>query len=162
MSWEAIGAIGEIVGASAVFVSLIYLALQIRNQNREARAAAMHDIWVGFRDSISAFGDQQTSEVYTKALAQEELSDAEQLQLIVGVQRILRVWEEAFMQKNRGRLDDEVWEVMTIQFSSVMGGHAFQTVWKLRKDVYSSAFRRFVDDLPASNYQIQDASRTSE
>ena len=40
--------------------------------------------------------------MFTKALAQEELSDAEQMQLMVGVQRVLRVWEEAFMQKNQG------------------------------------------------------------
>ena len=156
MEWDAIGAIGEILGAGAVFVSLVYLALQIRNQNREARAAAMHDIWVGFRESIGAFGDHQTSMVYTKALAQEELSDSEQLQLIVGVQRILRVWEEAFMQKNRGRLDDEVWETMVTQFSSTMGSRAFQTVWNLRKDVYSSSFRRFVDNLPSSDYRIRE------
>jgi hypothetical protein len=159
MNWDAIGAVGEIVGASAVFVSLIYLAVQIRNQNREARAAAMHEIWVGFRDSIAAFGDQQTSQVYTKALAHEELSDAEQLQLIVGVQRILRVWEEAFMQKNKGRLDDEVWEAMVVQYSSTMGSRAFQIVWELRKEVYGSEFRRFVDDLPVSDYQIRENAK---
>ncbi len=30
MNWDAIGALGEILGASAVFASLIYLAIQIR------------------------------------------------------------------------------------------------------------------------------------
>ena len=33
MNWEAISAIGEIVGALAVVISLVYLAAQIRNQN---------------------------------------------------------------------------------------------------------------------------------
>ncbi len=44
MNWDAIGAIGEIVGAAAVFASLVYLAMQILNQNRESRMSAMHDI----------------------------------------------------------------------------------------------------------------------
>lgn len=35
MNWEAIGAIGEIVSAIAVFVSLIYLAVQIRQNTRQ-------------------------------------------------------------------------------------------------------------------------------
>ena len=51
MNWDAVGAIGEIVGAGAVFASLVYLAIQIRTQNRESRLSAMHDISVGFRRS---------------------------------------------------------------------------------------------------------------
>ena len=34
MNWDAIGAVGEIFGAIAVFVSLIYLAVQTRNNTR--------------------------------------------------------------------------------------------------------------------------------
>ncbi|NQV69442.1 MAG: hypothetical protein HQ498_05390 [Pseudohongiella sp.] len=34
MNWDAIGAVGEIAGAIAVVVSLIYLASQIRQSNR--------------------------------------------------------------------------------------------------------------------------------
>ena len=37
MNWDAIGAVGEILGAMAVFLSLVYLASQIRAQNREYR-----------------------------------------------------------------------------------------------------------------------------
>ncbi len=33
MNWEAIGAIGEIVGALAVLATLYYLAIQIKMQN---------------------------------------------------------------------------------------------------------------------------------
>ena len=35
MDWNAIGAIGEIIGALAVFLTLVYLAIQIR-QNTKA------------------------------------------------------------------------------------------------------------------------------
>ena len=37
MNWEAIGAVGEILGAIAVFCSLLYLAIQIRSSNTIAR-----------------------------------------------------------------------------------------------------------------------------
>ena len=52
MNWEAIGAIGEVVGATAVFVSLLYLALQIRNSRRSdqivaaAGAASAVQYWI--------------------------------------------------------------------------------------------------------------------
>jgi len=35
MNWDALGAIGEIIGAAAVLVTLFYLAAQIKMQNRE-------------------------------------------------------------------------------------------------------------------------------
>ena len=41
MNWDAIGAIGEIVGAGAVVISLVYLAVQIRFSARSARSEAV-------------------------------------------------------------------------------------------------------------------------
>ena len=44
MNWEAIGAVGEIVGAAAVVVTLIYVALQMRQNTRsidESRELAL-------------------------------------------------------------------------------------------------------------------------
>ena len=41
MNWEALGAMGEIVGVTAVVVSLIYLALQIRANALVVRYEAM-------------------------------------------------------------------------------------------------------------------------
>ena len=38
MNWSAIGAIGELVGGVAVIVSLIYLAIQIRQNTKATRA----------------------------------------------------------------------------------------------------------------------------
>jgi len=51
MNWEAIGAVGEIVGALAVVVTLIYLATQVRyakqaaaDQNRLVRASGVREM----------------------------------------------------------------------------------------------------------------------
>ena len=35
MNWEAIGAVGEIVGAAAVVLTLFYLAIQVRHNTRQ-------------------------------------------------------------------------------------------------------------------------------
>ena len=39
MNWDAIGAVGEIVGALAVVISIVYLALQIRQNSRLVRSS---------------------------------------------------------------------------------------------------------------------------
>lgn len=40
MNWEAIGAVGEILGAIAVLLSLAYLAVQIRQNLKPQKAVA--------------------------------------------------------------------------------------------------------------------------
>ena len=52
MNWEAIGAIGDFMGGIVVVVSVVYLAVQIRQSNRHAEASAelswiqgLNEIW---------------------------------------------------------------------------------------------------------------------
>src|SRR5262245_36441765 len=58
MNWEAIGAIGQLLSSITVFVTLGYLAVQVRQVNRNSALAAMQanraqrQTWfVGIRDS---------------------------------------------------------------------------------------------------------------
>ena len=44
MNWEAIGAIGEILGAVVVFASVVYLAIQIRDGSRVSQDEAFRGI----------------------------------------------------------------------------------------------------------------------
>jgi hypothetical protein len=44
MNWDAIGAIGELVGGAAVLVTLIYLAVQIRQANSAGSASPFGDM----------------------------------------------------------------------------------------------------------------------
>lgn len=50
MNWDAIGAIGEIVGASAVLITLIYLATQVRRSNELSLFSASKEIVNQFND----------------------------------------------------------------------------------------------------------------
>ena len=58
MNWDALGAIGEIVGAVAVLVTLIYLALQVRQARKmqlaesiRATRAERREFFLSLRDS---------------------------------------------------------------------------------------------------------------
>ena len=63
MNWESIGVLAEIIGAGAVVVTLAYLAVHIRAQNREARMSAMHEISEAFRESIGTFSDLEKADI---------------------------------------------------------------------------------------------------
>ncbi len=50
MNWEAAGALGEIVGAFAVVISLVYLAIQVRQNTTAIAAQAAHDALAAVRE----------------------------------------------------------------------------------------------------------------
>ena len=52
MNWDAIGAIGEMLGAAAVFLSLLYLALQIRANTSSAETASRQSVANEFREWV--------------------------------------------------------------------------------------------------------------
>ena len=76
-----LGAIGELVGGVAVLVTLIYLAMQMRQGNEIAKADAVYkavNTWSVYRQMIT---DAGLSEVMAKARAEEELSPSEKIRL---------------------------------------------------------------------------------
>jgi hypothetical protein len=57
MNWEAIGAVGEVVGATGVIVTLGYLAAQVRQNTESVRAStleAMSEASASFQDQLAS------------------------------------------------------------------------------------------------------------
>ena len=53
MNWEAVGAVGEILGATAVVATLVYLAIQVRYAKNAAADVNRLSRAVGVRETIS-------------------------------------------------------------------------------------------------------------
>ncbi len=70
MNWEAIGPIGEIVGALAVFLTLIYLAIQIKQNTIAVQASAMD------------FANGQVSQIRERIFADPFRSGKQEAQLL--------------------------------------------------------------------------------
>lgn len=160
MDWDALGAIGEIIGAIAVVGSLIFLGLQIRSQNRESRFAALHEISDSFRDSISQSVDPAIAEIMVRASEDyPSITDSEKLVVTGMVQRVMRVWEESFLQHKEGRLPDGIWDVMVSQYAALMDSPTMVRVWEARKAYYDPGFTNFVDSLQATPYSLPGVGR---
>ena len=154
MNWEAIGAVGEIVGAGAVVVSLLYLAVQVRTQNRESRIAAAHEILEAFRNVSIPFQDESNATVMLNAMKDfNSLEEVDRVRAIAMVTPMFRVWEEAFYQHQRGRLENAMWISMSIQYSDFMAVATFEKIWVLRRHVFSVEFRAYVDNIDVGEYK---------
>ena len=83
MNWDVVSAIGEIVGAAAVVISLIYLAVQIRKQTEESRLSATCELATQYQDGLKLIAaDENLTEIYLKAIRDyESLPDTERTEL---------------------------------------------------------------------------------
>ena len=90
MEWEAIGAVGEILGAVAVFVTLLYLATQIKQTNGISRFNSSKDLMTSF-DNLNKIvvTDPSLREVLHKS---GELSVDENEQLYTFVNMWCNTW----------------------------------------------------------------------
>ncbi len=154
MNWDAIGAIGEIIGAFAVVVSLLYLAVQIRSQNSQAKLSALHDMSRELREATAVFSTENISDIFVRANQDYgSLTEAESVQLTVTVTNILRAWENAFLENRDGYLDEKVWEALSREYIQPMGAASFRHVWAIRKQNYDPSFQKYVDGVEAPEYE---------
>ncbi len=156
MNWDAAGAIAEILGAGGVIVSLIYLATQIRNQNKESRLAAMHDISVGFREVTAKFATPDMSEIWARSVdSYDDLTDAETTRFLILAGGVFRAWEEAYIQHDEGTLDARSWDAMVKYYSTIYSHPGLQRAWSLRSKNFDTKFQQFVNGLEVADYKIR-------
>jgi hypothetical protein len=50
VNWEAVGALGEWIGAFGVVISIVFLAQQVRSNTRALKARAAYDAGIGWAE----------------------------------------------------------------------------------------------------------------
>ncbi len=108
VNWEAIGAVGEILGAIAVFVTLIYLASQIKQSNNLARFTAMKEILNQFNHLNQMVA---TDSELRKVLAKTgDLSADEREQTYNFAMMFCAVWMSVQIAHDNPQLEDAFYE----------------------------------------------------
>ncbi len=81
MTWEAAGAIGEILSALAVLATLMYLALQVRQLKQQAESTAYEHIIEALNDFVGHIAASESlADIVSRGReSYESLNDAEQI-----------------------------------------------------------------------------------
>jgi len=109
MNWDAIGAVGEVVGALAVVVSLIYLAGQIRHNNHLAQNNSLQSVLASEMNFASIIMDNAL--LWDRLIAGESFSDREERRKATILYNLyLLDSANRYYQFKTGYLKDESWE----------------------------------------------------
>jgi hypothetical protein len=109
MNWEMISAVGQMLGALGVIISIVYLAAQIRNQNNESRRAAMNVLTTHWSDlNRSLVENPDLAALWIRALQSfDQLDGTSKLRFGAHLGRFLRFADSLYLGVLDGTLDND-------------------------------------------------------
>ena len=145
--WEAIGAIGEILGATAVVVSLIIIAVQIHKNTRANQTA-------GYRALIDALGqlgltvatDRELEQIIFEAEMEPDSVSEEHWRTFTRI-----TWYAfgqaayALMAKNNGVLPDHLWQGIEAWGAFWVDLPGYKKFWSENRLAHAPEFREYID-----------------
>lgn len=146
MTMEYLGNLGSMIGGLAIFVSLLYLAVETRVNTKAIRSAAYHSSAVLMADSALAFAtDRDICALFLKTFSPdriEELSVEEQLQFSTLAVQLFHRYEDTFAQYRQGAVPLELWEVRRSFARSLLELPAWKVAWEVWKNspIFIAAF----------------------
>jgi hypothetical protein len=148
MNWEALGAIGEIVGAVAVVLTLGYLAVQIRQNTRSARASTSYHSTTRASAITTAIAQQKDlAHLFRTGLAglDQLEDDDDRIRFVMLLSTMLREFDDLFFQYRVGNLSLEQWETWRQSLRNILGSPGFSPFWELRSPSFTESFRKFIE-----------------
>jgi len=150
MDWEAIGAVGEIVGATAVVVTLLFIAREVRQNSRALGVTALRDTtaqWNHWSEMMATSPD--LAEIVTRGnLDIESLSPGESLRYGAYVQAFFDNVESYRALITDHRLERDL-TVLTAITRRRLKSNGFRAWWEANTEDYADEFVAWVEGIIA-------------
>ena len=117
MNWEEVGAIGQVLGSVAVFITLVYLSVQTRHARSEARRAVIQTNAEGTRQILMTLA---TDVQLSSALGKADLASGRQPTPFVGT-----LIEQGLSYEEARRVEVYYWAQWTLRSQRIPDAHEF-------------------------------------
>jgi hypothetical protein len=161
MNLNYLANLGEIVGADAVVISLIYLAIQVRQNSQSQRT----ENYVRALDRLSAMQsilsqDGELSRLYAKGVQDTAtLTAQEKMQFTWSLYEAFGAFEFLFHAAQIKMVPEEVWARWSATVAWWLSFPGMQAWWAVRPVSFTTSFTPFVDATLRDNPTDKDAAR---
>jgi hypothetical protein len=153
MNWEAIGAIGQIVGVVLVGITLVYLSLQLRQNTLSLKSSTFLAIstLMGSTMEILATNSDLAPLVIKAQSGLDGLSIEERARFGFLMMMSMRRVETVVVQRHFGFIEPELTEGFERSALSALGSKGARQWWATSKGAFSQLFSTWADEKLASN-----------
>ena len=147
MNWQIISTIAEMIGALGVIASLIYLASQIRQSTKVARAEITKDLYLASRTAIMELAaNDELAKIWTDIRQFESIDIARRYAFY---QSFFRLYELQFNLANKDLLDDSIARSYTLIIRMFTKTNYFADYWAKARVEFNEEFSAYVDEQSA-------------
>lgn len=161
---ESLANLGEIIGAVAVVVSLVYLAVQVRQNTRAQRTENFSralDRVAAIQSSLAQ--DSETAVVFSKGVVDpDSLTPRERIRFTWAMYELFGAFEFMFLASRDTAIPEEVWERWSLAGAWWLTFPGVQAWWQIRPIPFTRSFTAYVEDLLAHNPTDAETSRRYE
>ena len=149
MNWDALSAVAESVGAIGVVATLVYLAVQIRDNTKAVRAATYDSFVAQFRDWNAPLraSPELSAQFATQIEEIEKLDEQSRMHATHVFFDFLKLAENLHYQYRMGLIDDSLWSGWHNMFRHYLNAPGMVWYWERRRDFCDPEFRAWVDAL---------------
>lgn len=131
MDWEAVGAISEIIAVAVVVVTLIYVAVQIRQNTASVRATGYQQWLSANLELNTAAADQSMSHLFAIANADSKnLSDESFVSFAMWNLGVMQMAQATNYLYKSGSLDRELWEAEMNRAAGILAFPGVRQWWE--------------------------------
>ena len=155
MNWQMITAIGQLAAVCVGIPSLIYFAIQIREQTRERRQSAVNALTVQWGDLTKALHENaEFAALFLRGVHSfHDLDTIAKLRFSAFQNRFFKNFEGMYYSRREGILSAELWDEIERTMSDFLAYDGVRQWWETRRHWHTEAFARIVDAIIARGDQ---------
>ncbi|MFT4562269.1 MAG: hypothetical protein ACI9BW_002013 [Gammaproteobacteria bacterium] len=150
MNWDALGAIGDLIGGIAVIGSLVYVGLQVRQSNAISKSESLRELASEAKELFLWYGDQERARIMRRGLNDfNALSNNDQT--------VASAWFSAFCQTAQTTFairSSQRASQIEHYLASCLAMDGFAQWWNANKPALNPQFVETIEELAARTIPI--------
>ena len=161
MNWDAIGAIGELVGGLVVLITIVYLAIQVRQSAEATRSSTEMQIsqmimeWANTRAQ-----DERYQRIWDELAQGQEVSNDDKIYFLWSLSAVCAVADGVLDQYKAGLISERSWMSVERIIIGLLTFEFLEHWWQQRDGGFSSELYEFIDTRRSAPTWTPSSSRT--
>ena len=162
MDIQTLGSLGEFVGSIAVLITVLYLAVQIRQTGKATRQRSHSDILSRRQQLLRLITeDRDFIELWSKGSAREELDSIDAQRFTTFALSLMSHLQDVYIQYQAGLITREVWEAEQTVVATTLTQPGFRDWWAHGKQFFTPSFIEMVESIRGADLVLYDPATRS-